>query len=429
MPGEIETLWQQGIAWLKAAGAEIVEVSLPHTKYALPAYYIVAPAEASSNLARYDGVRYGLRAGRPRYHRRCTRQTRAEGFGKEVRRRVLIGTYVLSAGYYDAYYLRAQKVRTLIKRDFEECFAAGIDALLTPATPSAAFGIGEKGGRSGRDVPERRLHGDGEHGGPAGHCGAGRARRPGPAARPAADRAAVRRGNAVLARRGARGRRRGTIRRSGGGRAPDGVPKRGEHDPRRCSTQRRAKLTAQGLHLRCAALWWAAKGDWNRAHEAGHGRVRPGRRLGSRLSASRRRAIWANARYWYRQAGRKPAIATLEAEWDDIATGLLRAGSGRYSSRSGAGCRGLLAGDATGGRSASPWIFFSPPSSPPVRMKTPRRPRMMPPRMAPESGRCVVSLVNSLDSSLGQRPMRDGFRREPCRSTARLVRLRERFRG
>src|SRR3954447_13000579 len=144
MPAEIETLWQQGIAWLKDAGAEMVDVSLPHTKYALPAYYIVAPAEASSNLARYDGVRYGLRKdGRDiiaMYER-----TRAEGFGAEVRRRVMIGTYVLSAGYYDAYYIRAQKVRTLIKRDFEECFARGIDAMLTPATPSAAFGIGEKG--------------------------------------------------------------------------------------------------------------------------------------------------------------------------------------------------------------------------------------------------------------------------------------------
>src|SRR3954452_18079763 len=144
MPAEIETLWSQGIQWLKAAGAEMVDVSLPHTKYALPAYYIVAPAEASSNLARYDGVRYGLRVpGRDiiaMYER-----TRAEGFGAEVRRRVMIGTYVLSAGYYDTYYIRAQKVRTLIKRDFEECFNAGVDAMLTPATPSAAFGIGEKG--------------------------------------------------------------------------------------------------------------------------------------------------------------------------------------------------------------------------------------------------------------------------------------------
>jgi aspartyl-tRNA(Asn)/glutamyl-tRNA(Gln) amidotransferase subunit A len=145
MPAEIETLWEQGRAWVKAAGAELVAVSLPHTKYALPAYYIVNPAEASSNLARYDAVRYGLR--RPgRDVTEMYEKTRAEGFGKEVRRRVMIGTYVLSAGYYDAYYLRAQKVRTLIKRDFEECFAAGVDAMLTPATPSAAFGIGEKGG-------------------------------------------------------------------------------------------------------------------------------------------------------------------------------------------------------------------------------------------------------------------------------------------
>jgi aspartyl-tRNA(Asn)/glutamyl-tRNA(Gln) amidotransferase subunit A len=143
MPADIERLWGQGAQWLRDAGAELVDVSLPHTKYALPAYYIVAPAEASSNLARYDGVRYGLRVpGRDitgMYER-----SRAEGFGAEVRRRIMIGTYVLSAGYYDAYYLRAQKVRTLIKRDFEACFADGVHAMLTPATPSAAFGIGEK---------------------------------------------------------------------------------------------------------------------------------------------------------------------------------------------------------------------------------------------------------------------------------------------
>jgi aspartyl-tRNA(Asn)/glutamyl-tRNA(Gln) amidotransferase subunit A len=144
MAAEIDALWQQGARWLAAAGAEIIEVSLPHTKYALAAYYIVAPAEASSNLARYDGVRYGLRVpGRDITD--MYQKTRAEGFGKEVRRRVMIGTYVLSAGYYDAYYLRAQKVRTLIKKDFEDCFARGVDAILTPATPSAAFGIGEKG--------------------------------------------------------------------------------------------------------------------------------------------------------------------------------------------------------------------------------------------------------------------------------------------
>ena len=143
MPAEIEALWANGADWLKAAGAEIVEVSLPHTKYALPAYYIVAPAEASSNLARYDGVRYGLRVPGADVTE-MYEKTRAAGFGKEVRRRIMIGTYVLSAGYYDAYYLRAQKVRTLIKRDFETNFESGIHAMLTPTTPSAAFGVGEK---------------------------------------------------------------------------------------------------------------------------------------------------------------------------------------------------------------------------------------------------------------------------------------------
>jgi aspartyl-tRNA(Asn)/glutamyl-tRNA(Gln) amidotransferase subunit A len=144
MPAEIDEPWEKGREWLKAAGAEIVDISLPHTKYALPAYYIVAPAEASSNLARYDGVRYGLRVpGKDIVD--MYEKTRAAGFGKEVRRRIMIGTYVLSAGYYDAYYLRAQKVRTLIKQDFDEAWKQGIDAILTPATPSAAFGIGEKG--------------------------------------------------------------------------------------------------------------------------------------------------------------------------------------------------------------------------------------------------------------------------------------------
>ena len=143
MPAEIEALWQKGIAWLKDAGAEIVDISLPHTKYALPAYYIVAPAEASSNLARYDGVRYGLRVpGKDIVD--MYEQTRAAGFGREVKRRIMIGTYVLSAGYYDAYYLRAQKVRTLIKRDFEIAFEAGVDVILTPATPSAAFGLADE---------------------------------------------------------------------------------------------------------------------------------------------------------------------------------------------------------------------------------------------------------------------------------------------
>ena len=144
MPAEIERIWEQGREWLKAAGAELVDISLPHTKYALPAYYIVCPAEASSNLARYDGVRYGLRV--PGGDITAMYEaTRGEGFGKEVRRRVMIGTYVLSAGYQEAYYVHAQKVRTLIKRDFEQAFSDGIDAMLTPATPSAAFGLGEKG--------------------------------------------------------------------------------------------------------------------------------------------------------------------------------------------------------------------------------------------------------------------------------------------
>ena len=142
MPEEVEANWQQGIDWLKAAGAEIVDISLPMTKYALPAYYIVAPAEASSNLARYDGVKYGLRVNGndiiDMYEK-----TRAAGFGSEVKRRILIGTYVLSAGYYDAYYLRAQKIRTLIKQDFDKAFQS-VDTILTPATPSAAFELNKE---------------------------------------------------------------------------------------------------------------------------------------------------------------------------------------------------------------------------------------------------------------------------------------------
>ena len=142
MPAEIEKLWQQGIDWMKAAGAEPVEISLPHTKYALPTYYIIAPAEASSNLARYDGVRYGLRVPGNTLDE-MYENTRAAGFGAEVRRRILIGTYVLSAGYYDAYYLKAQKVRTLIFQDFQEAWKK-CDVILTPTAPSAAFGIGDK---------------------------------------------------------------------------------------------------------------------------------------------------------------------------------------------------------------------------------------------------------------------------------------------
>ncbi|GAA0539136.1 aspartyl-tRNA(Asn)/glutamyl-tRNA(Gln) amidotransferase subunit A [Rhizomicrobium palustre] len=139
----ITAIWDKGVEWLKAQGAEIVEVSLPHTKYALPTYYIIAPAEASSNLARYDGVRFGHRADAPKDLIDLYERSRAEGFGAEVRRRILIGTYVLSAGYYDAYYLRAQKIRSLIARDFTEAYKK-CDVILTPATPAPAFGIGEK---------------------------------------------------------------------------------------------------------------------------------------------------------------------------------------------------------------------------------------------------------------------------------------------
>ncbi|HEY0437898.1 MAG TPA: amidase family protein, partial [Phenylobacterium sp.] len=142
MPPEIDALWEQGIAWLKEAGCEIVEVSLPHTKYALPAYYIVAPAEASSNLARYDGMRYGLRVEGGNLTD-TYEKSRAEGFGAEVKRRILIGTYVLSAGYYDAYYLKALKVRRRIADDFDQAWQT-CDALLTPTAPSAAFQLGDK---------------------------------------------------------------------------------------------------------------------------------------------------------------------------------------------------------------------------------------------------------------------------------------------
>jgi aspartyl-tRNA(Asn)/glutamyl-tRNA(Gln) amidotransferase subunit A len=142
MDAEVLALWEQGQTWLREAGAELVEVSLPHTKYALPTYYIIAPAEASSNLARYDGVRYGLRVEADSLDA-MYEATRAAGFGAEVQRRIMIGTYVLSAGYYDAYYLKAQRVRRLIKEDFDTVFAS-VDALLTPATPTAAFPVGRK---------------------------------------------------------------------------------------------------------------------------------------------------------------------------------------------------------------------------------------------------------------------------------------------
>jgi len=145
MPDEIEVLWAKGADMLRDAGAKVVDISLPHTKYALPAYYVIAPAEASSNLARYDGVRYGHRAKLSQGDgvTEMYEKTRAEGFGAEVKRRIMVGTYVLSAGFYDAYYNRARKVRALIKRDFDAAFDQGVDAILTPATPSAAFGLGE----------------------------------------------------------------------------------------------------------------------------------------------------------------------------------------------------------------------------------------------------------------------------------------------
>jgi aspartyl-tRNA(Asn)/glutamyl-tRNA(Gln) amidotransferase subunit A len=142
MSPEIAALWETGITWLREQGAQIHDISLPHTKYGLPVYYIVAPAEASSNLARYDGVRYGARVDGEDLIDMYER-TRAAGFGAEVKRRIMIGTYVLSAGYYDAYYLRAQKIRALILRDFTNAFAS-VDAILTPTAPSAAFGLGEK---------------------------------------------------------------------------------------------------------------------------------------------------------------------------------------------------------------------------------------------------------------------------------------------
>jgi aspartyl-tRNA(Asn)/glutamyl-tRNA(Gln) amidotransferase subunit A len=145
MPDEIEKLWTDGAAMLREAGAEMIDVTLPHTKYALPAYYVIAPAEASSNLARYDGVRFGRRAQLDAGDgiTEMYEKSRAEGFGAEVQRRIMIGTYVLSAGFYDAYYNRARRVRALIKKDFEDVFASGVDAILTPTTPSAAFGLGD----------------------------------------------------------------------------------------------------------------------------------------------------------------------------------------------------------------------------------------------------------------------------------------------
>jgi aspartyl-tRNA(Asn)/glutamyl-tRNA(Gln) amidotransferase subunit A len=143
IPSEIDALWEQGIAWLKDAGAEIVRISLPHTKYALPCYYIIAPAEASSNLARYDGMRFGHRTGKAQGLTDVYELSRAEGFGKEVQRRIMIGTYVLSAGFYDAYYVRALKVRRRIAEDFTKAYEK-CDVILTPATPSSAFQLDDQ---------------------------------------------------------------------------------------------------------------------------------------------------------------------------------------------------------------------------------------------------------------------------------------------
>ncbi len=188
---------------LRDAGAKIVDISLPHTKYALPAYYVIAPAEASSNLARYDGVRYGHRATLSQGDgiTEMYEKTRAEGFGKEVQRRVMIGTYVLSAGFYDAYYNRARKVRALIKRDFEQVFAAGVDAILTPATPSSAFGLGEM---AEADPVEMYLNDvftvTVNLAGASGRRRAGRAGSQGSAAGAAADRKTVGRGRSAQSR-------------------------------------------------------------------------------------------------------------------------------------------------------------------------------------------------------------------------------------
>ena len=314
MPAEIEKLWSEGAAWLKAAGAELVEVSLPHTKYALPAYYIVAPAEASSNLARYDGVRYGLRVP-GRSIGELYENTRAEGFGDEVRRRVMIGTYVLSAGYYDAYYLRAQKVRTLIKKDFEDCFAKGVNAILTPATPSAAFGIGEKGGA---DPVEMYLNDiftvTVNMAGLPGHRGAGRQGCAGLAARPATDRPSVRRRDAVLARRSDRA----------GGRTVHAA----EMVVRRWRISAPASLTLR-RNRRCRRRWRQCGG---RRRATGTARTRSCRTRATRTRAwvhaylHRVEGDLGNAGYWYRQASQPVAKDSLEAEWERIVSALLGSG-------------------------------------------------------------------------------------------------------
>ena len=313
MPAEIEKLWTEGAAWLKAAGAELVEVSLPHTKYALPAYYIVAPAEASSNLARYDGVRYGLRVP-GRSIGEMYENTRAEGFGSEVRRRVMIGTYVLSAGYYDAYYLRAQKVRTLIKKRLRGLLRQG-----RQRHPDAGDAFGglrrrRKGRRgSGRDVSQRHFYGDGEHGGIAGYRGARGQGCAGVAARAATDRPSVRRGDAVLARRSDR---------AGGRPVHAAAVVVGMTDFRASLSD---TAPAPGLEPALAGLWWAAKGQWDQAHKIVQDEdsaTPPGCTpicIGSRATSA------MPATGTVRPVSRWRRIS-LEAEWERIVTALLGSG-------------------------------------------------------------------------------------------------------
>ena len=223
MSAEVDALWAKGAEWLAEAGAQLTEISLPATASALPAY-ILNPAEASSNLARYDGVRYGLRVPGSDVMEMYGR-TRAAGFSAGVRRRVMIGTYVLSAGYYDEYYLRAQKVRTLVKADFERCFSAGIDAILTPSAPTPAFAIGEQAGTNPTEMHQRRFHRSGEYGGAASRFGSSGAQRRGIAIRPSADRPSVRRRTLVGARRRYRARCRQVRALNDGGRGGKRTPR------------------------------------------------------------------------------------------------------------------------------------------------------------------------------------------------------------
>ncbi len=309
MPAEIEKLWSEGAAWLKAAGAELVDVSLPHTKYALPAYYIVAPAEASSNLARYDGVRYGLRVP-GRSIGEMYENTRAEGFGDEVRRRVMIGTYVLSAGYYDAYYLARAESPHPDQEGFRGLLCEG-----RPRDPDAGDAVGgvrrrREGRRSRRDVSQRHLHGDGEHGGAAGDRGSRRQGRARPAARPATDRSSVRRGDAVLARRGGR---------AGGGplHAAEVVVNMADF-----KASLSGAAPAPDLAAPLAALWWAAKGNWDQAHKIAQDEATAD---GAWVHAYLHRVEGdlGNAGYWYRQAHKPVATGSLETEWEQIASALL----------------------------------------------------------------------------------------------------------